>query len=63
MPSIGTRCAELRINDETHNWRIVYFIDEDAIVILEIFAKTTTKTPLQIIEICRARLKRYLQGF
>ena len=38
MPSIGKRCHELRINHMDKTWRIVYHIDEDAIVILEVFA-------------------------
>ena len=29
MPSIGARCHELRIVDETKNWRIIYRIDVD----------------------------------
>lgn len=40
MPSIGRRCYELRINDENGIWRIVYRIDTDAIVILEVFEKS-----------------------
>src|SRR5258705_4373638 len=36
MPSIGTRCHELRIQDQDKSWRIVYRIDTDAIVILEV---------------------------
>ncbi len=36
MPSIGKRCHELRIDDENATWRIVYRIDSDAIVILEV---------------------------
>jgi phage-related protein len=39
MPSIGSRCHELRINDERTSWRIIYRIDSDAIVILEVFSK------------------------
>ena len=34
MPSIGARCHELRIDDENVTWRVVYRIDEDAILIL-----------------------------
>ena len=34
MPSIGARCHELRIDDEHVTWRVVYRIDEDAILIL-----------------------------
>ena len=39
MPSIGARCHELRINDEQKTWRIIYRIDSDAIVIVEVFTK------------------------
>jgi len=41
MPSIGTHCHELRIQDEKRTWRLVYRIDRDAVVILEVFAKTS----------------------
>lgn len=56
MPSIGARCHELRINDSNVTWRIVYRADADAIVILEVFKKTTTKTPAQVINTCKRRL-------
>lgn len=59
MPTIGSNCHELRINDEEKTWRIVYFIDHDAIVILDVFDKTTNKTPKKVIEICQKRLKQY----
>lgn len=59
MPSIGLRCHELRINDLNATWRIVYRIDTDAIVILEVFKKTTSRTPAQIIETCKRRLRVY----
>ena len=59
MSSIGPRCHELRINDATLTWRVVYRIDVDAIVILEVFAKKTGKTPNAIIDTCRKRLKEY----
>jgi phage-related protein len=39
MPTIGRRCHELRVTDEDKTWRIVYRIYDDAIVILEVFAK------------------------
>jgi phage-related protein len=32
MPSIGSRCHELRIDDQDKTWRILYRIDNDAIV-------------------------------
>ena len=59
MPSIGSRCHELRINDENSTWRIVYRIDDDAIVILEVFSKKTSNTPKQVIDICKKRIKSY----
>lgn len=59
MPSIGKHCHELRIRDIGQNWRLVYRIDEDAIVILEVFNKTTRATPSSVIEICQKRLKKY----
>ncbi|HEY9662664.1 MAG TPA: type II toxin-antitoxin system RelE/ParE family toxin [Allocoleopsis sp.] len=59
MPSIGRRCHELRVNDEDKTWRIVYRVDEDAIVILEVFHKQTNKTPDNVIQQCKKRLKQY----
>lgn len=61
MPAIGKRCYELRIDDLNKSWRIMYAIDEDAIVILEIFAKKTQKTPKDIIDLCKRRWARYRQ--
>jgi phage-related protein len=59
MPSIGQRCHELRISDTEKIWRVVYRIDPDAIVILEVFQKKTNKTPTQVIDNCQRRLKQY----
>lgn len=59
MPSIGQRCHELRITDANAIWRIVYRIDEDAIVILDVFQKKSQKTPQDIIDNCKRRIKLY----
>lgn len=59
MPSIGKQCHELRIVDETKTWRIIYRIDEDAILILEVFNKTSRATPKQVIDVCKKRLRQY----
>ncbi len=59
MPAIGPRCHELRINDQNVTWRIVYRADPDAIVIVAVFKKSTPKTPVPVIDVCRQRLKRY----
>lgn len=59
MPSIGKRCHELRVVDSNVSWRIVYRVDSDAIVIGEVFAKKTEKTPKQVIDTCKRRFKLY----
>lgn len=59
MPSIGARCHELRIQDETATWRVVVRLDPDAVVILEVFKKTTPQTPDAVIATCKQRLVRY----
>lgn len=59
MPTIAPQCHELRINDKNGTWRIIYRLDPDAIIILELFVKKTNRTPQSIITICQQRLKRY----
>lgn len=59
MPTIGKRCHELRINDQDKTWRVIYRIDEDAIIILEVFAKKTNATAQKVIDVCKERLRRY----
>lgn len=59
MPSIGVRCHERRVVDKDVTWRIIYRLDFDAVVLLEIFAKKSRQTSTQVIDTCRARLKRY----
>ncbi len=59
MPGIGKGCHELRIQDANKTWRIIYHVDSEAIVILDVFTKTTQQTPKSVIDICKARLKFY----
>jgi phage-related protein len=59
MRSIGARCHEVRITDEDQIWRIIYRVDSDAIIILEVFSKKTNRTPQRVIEACKRRLKLY----
>ena len=59
MPAIARGCHELRIRDRDTTWRIFYFIDADAIVLLELAEKTTRETPQRVLENCRQRLKDY----
>lgn len=59
MPTIGARCHELRIQDRQQTWRLIYRIDMDAIVLVEVFSKKTASTPKSTIEFCKRRLKDY----
>ncbi len=59
MPSIGRQCHELRVRDKDRNWRILYRIDDDAIIIADVFAKTTRATPQSVVATCQKRLRFY----
>ena len=59
MKGIGPRCHERRLSDGDRAWCLVYRIDTDAILILDVFAETTQATPRHILESCRRRLARY----
>lgn len=59
MPSVGPRCHELRVRDAVAAWRILYRIDPDAIVLVEVFAKKTRATPLSSLKAAANRLRRY----
>ena len=58
MPRIGPRYHELRVRDEEQNWRIVYRLDTDAIVIATVFAKARTADA----EACHRRLPTSSEG-
>ena len=62
MSSIGPRCHELRVVDESIAWRVVYRIDVDAVVIVDVFRKSTQQTPVRVIADCRRRLRQYDQA-
>jgi phage-related protein len=53
MPSIGAHCPELRINDAGKTWRLIYRIDGDAIVVADVLAKKTEKTPDEVVRTSR----------
>ena len=59
MTVVGPRCHELRVRDAGADWRIVYRLDGDAVVILEVFTKKTRTTPKAIIDSCTRRLRGY----
>jgi phage-related protein len=59
MPMIGSNCHELRIDDGDVTWRILYHLDSDAVVILEVLQKKTRTTPMQVMEVAKKRLRAY----
>lgn len=59
LPDVGPQCGALRIRDADHSWRIMYRIDSDAILVLEVYPKKTRQIPDDVIERCRKRLRQY----
>ena len=59
LPSMGSRCHELRVRDRDKNWRLIYRIDDDRILIVEVFNKTTPQIPDEVMTICKKRLSDY----
>lgn len=59
LPIVGPRCGALRVRDAEHNWRIMYRVDTDAILILEVYSKKTQRIPNEVIDRCQKRLKQY----
>lgn len=59
MTSVGRRCHELRVRDQDKTWRILYRLDDDAILILHVFSKKTERTPQTVIDTCQELLSRY----
>ena len=59
MSVIGKRCHELRIDDAGATWRLIYRIDDDAIVVLDVFKKKTRATPASVIARSQRRLGAY----
>jgi phage-related protein len=62
LPDVGKRCGALRVRNAQHNWRIMYGIDSDAILILEVYPKKTRKIPHEVMERCQERLSRSNAG-
>jgi phage-related protein len=59
LPGVGARCGALRVRDASHNWRIMFRVDSDAVLILEVYSKKTKKIPDEVIQRCQQRLKQY----
>jgi phage-related protein len=59
MPDIGPRCHELRVNDRNKTWRVIYRIDDDAIIVAEVIEKKTRATSRRVMDNCQRRLRLY----
>ena len=59
MPAVGVGCHELRLRDGAIDWRVLYRVDSDTILVIEIFQKKTQRTPKNVIKICQARLAAF----
>jgi len=43
MPDIGNACHELRVKDASGEWRLVFALTADAIVVLDVFQKKNAR--------------------
>jgi phage-related protein len=62
MRDVGSNCHELRVDDGEVTWRILYHVEIDAIVILEVFQKKSRTTPKRVIDVAKKRLRAYLRA-
>ena len=57
LTTVGPHCGALRVRDDRHSWRIMYRLDDGAVLIIDVYAKKTRKIPDEVIARCRKRLK------
>lgn len=59
LPDVGPGCGALRVRDAEHNWRIMYRIDSECVLILEVYSKKSRKIPTEVFRRCKQRIKQY----
>jgi phage-related protein len=59
LPTVGPRCGALRVRDDKHSWRIMYRLDANAVLVVDVYAKKTPKISDEVIARCKRRLKDY----
>jgi phage-related protein len=47
------------VADGKMDWRLIYRLDADAVIILEVFSKKTQRTPAAVLKTCKERMRRY----
>ena len=63
MPTIGKGVWEIRVKDETGQFRVIYIAKlKDAVYVLHCFQKKTQKTAVSDIELSNKRRRELLQG-
>ena len=59
LKAAGRSCYELRVRDAGVNWRLVFRVDHDAVVVAGLFTKTSRAATDRLIEKSRRRLAEY----
>lgn len=59
MPTVGAACHELRLSANRTEWRVIYYVEVDVVLVLGVFRKTTRRTPRQLIETFARRLRLF----
>lgn len=59
MPAIGRSCRELRVNEAGQAWRVIYRADPDAVLVVAVFSKKTSRTPKKVIDRAGTLLRKY----
>lgn len=58
-PASARTASETYRSNQSKTWRIFYRVDGDAIVIAEVFAKSTQATPKHVLVTSQRRLRLY----
>ena len=62
MPTIGRGVEEIRIRDDTGNFRVIYTARlADAVLVLHAFQKKTQRTSQRDIELAKARFREMMK--
>lgn len=59
MSTIGARVHELRVNDENQTWRLIYRLDKNEVLVVDLFSKKTEQTALADVRRSQGRLCAY----
>ena len=63
MPDIGPGCHELRLTADKSEWRVIYHVADEWVLVLGVFHKKTQATPQRWLQICRKRLRLFRESW